>query len=94
MYLATFAGSMTGANDYEVIAARLVLNGVTVIGNGPGLSGLAVAAATGGLVTCVTSYKFAVGETLLVQVYQDNTPNVARNLDTNPVLTVNWVGLG
>lgn len=96
LYAVSFTGQLAGANDYDTAYAQ-ILSGATVVGRGP-IVGKAVYAATGLIVEANTLWKFAIGDWVTVQVYHDNTANVARNLEVggsySPELALTWIGIG
>ena len=96
LYVVGFHGGFTAANDYSVAGAYLRLNGTTHIAVNSG--GRALTGSSNLYVGVVTTYKFAVNDYVEIQVHQDNTTNVARNIETlanySPEFWATWIGLG
>jgi hypothetical protein len=79
VYVVEFHGFFAAGADYNYTQVEIRLNGVTVIGIGPG------AGPTGGAsfehyLNATTIFKFAVADYVETVVYHDNTANTARNL--------------
>jgi hypothetical protein len=95
IYVVTFCGQFAAAADYSLIAFAIRLSG----GSNIAYQDLqnTVSAETAGL-TITTIYKFAVADYVEARVYQDNSPNAARNLlvtgNNSPEFSAVWVGLG
>ena len=96
LYLVVFNGRFPAANDYNVAACHLRLNGSTLIASNSG--GRAVTAVADLALGVTTTYKFAATDYVEVLVLQDNTANAARNLESvgnySPEFSAIWIGLG
>jgi len=97
VYAIGFAIEIAPAADYVLTYAAIFLNGT---------NGICEDAATGGSAATnlhlrnSTIYKFAAGDWISLDAYQDNTANVARNIAVPaghpraPVFWAAWQGLG
>lgn len=78
VYSVGFVGSFAAAADYVRTSATILLNGTAGIARGqtPGTSTSAPQ-----ILWANRVYRFAVGDYIEVELFQDNTANAARNLE-------------
>jgi hypothetical protein len=95
IYVVTFQGRFASANDYVEVYATLRLNGGTDIALGPYV---VTTTAIPPKVLVTTTDEFVAGDYLEVQVLQNNSANVARDLAllgvASPIFSAARLGSG
>lgn len=95
IYVVTFQGRFSSANDYVRVFATLQLNGGTELAYGPQVE---TTTAVPPQIIATTTDEFVAGDYLEALVFQDNTANAARDLTLlsvlSPVFSAVRVGSG
>lgn len=93
LYEVSFNGQLE-AGTYIFYQARIFINATSPIAGNSGEN----EAGAGPLLSCGGLYKFAAGDFITVEVYQDNAASAARNVlvtgNLSPEFSAVWVGIG